>query len=364
MRRYALKDRSKPIRRPDAAIARPPGTLIAPPDSEPTTIKVIAYGAEKLVELPITDVAQIKTLLEQHACLWVDVTGLGTVAVLEQLGGLFDLHRLALEDVLHTTQRTKLIDYGTNQYVVARMPMSGEGLQTEQLSIFLGKSFVVTVQERPGDCLEPIRERLRTDGSRMRENGPDYLVYTILDALVDSYFPVLEHLGVQLERLDLEIQQKQEKHHPEEIHSLKHDLITLRRYLLPLKDLNATFLRRDNVYMSDATKVYMVDCQDHTVNAIELVDSYYEVASGLMDLYLSMSGQRMNEVMKVLTIISTTFIPLSFIAGLYGMNFNPAVSRWNMPELNWGFGYALALGVMALCAGGMLLFFARKGWFR
>jgi magnesium transporter len=324
----------------------------------------MAYGPETLVEESVDDVEQIRALRAQHPYLWLNVIVLGTLPVLEQLGEEFGLHRLALEDALNIPQRAKFSDYGDHQFMVARMPTDTQHLDTEQLSVFLGPSFVITVQERPGDCLEPVRERLRAGRPRIRGNGSDYLVYTILDALVDSYFPVIEHVGVLLEQVDLEIQGKLEKHQPEQIHALKHELTTLRRYLWPLKDLNASLLKQDSTFLSEETKVYMRDCQDHTVHAIELVDSCREVASGLMDLYLSISGQRMNEVMKVLTIISTVFIPLSFIAGLYGMNFNPEVSAWNMPELNWVFGYPAALTVMALCAGAMLLFFARKGWFR
>ena len=353
-----------PVVRPDAVVAASPGTLRVPPGSLESRVKVIAYGPDDLVEEDISDLSRLETLGKSHPVVWVNVSGLGTLDTLTQLGDRFALHRLALEDVLNTLQRPKLDDYGDHQFIVARMPVAHEHLETEQLSIFLGKSFVLTVEERPGDCFDGIRRRLHDGRSRMRESGPDYLAYSILDALVDSYFPLLEHVGATLEELDTEIHDNPERRHIEQLHSLKHDLVTLRRYLWPLRELTAALTRPDNTFFSEKTRIYMRDCYDHSVHALDLVDSYRDIASSLMDLYLSMMSQRMNEVMKVLTIIATIFIPLSFIAGLYGMNFNPAVSRWNMPELGWPWGYPMALGVMAFCAGGMLVFFWKKGWFR
>jgi magnesium transporter len=317
-----------------------------------------------LTEEDLPDLSRLQALAQAHPILWVNVVGLGTVETLTRLGEGFGLHRLALEDVLNVPQRPKLDDYGEHQFIVARMPVAKEHLETEQLSIFLGRSFVLTVQERPGDCFDGIRRRLREERPRIRGGGPDYLVYSILDALVDSYFPLLEHVGETLDELEARIQEAPEKHHVERLHSLKRDLVSLRRYLWPLRELNAALLRQETAFLSEETRVYMRDCYDHSVHALDLVDSYRDIASGLMDLYLSMVSQRMNEVMKVLTIIATIFIPLSFVAGLYGMNFNPEASRWNMPELGWAFGYPLALGFMAICAGVMLLIFWKKGWFR
>jgi magnesium transporter len=269
-----------------------------------------------------------------------------------------------MEDVLNVTQRPKVDEYDGNHYVVARMPVTEEHLATEQLSIFLGKDFVVTFQEQPGDCLDGIRARIRSGRPRLRKGGPDYLLYTILDAVVDAYFPLLESVGQMLEDLEKDILERTEQRQIEELHALKRDLVTLRRYLTPLRDLNAHLVRPDIDLLEEKTQLYMRDCYDHSVSALSMVESYRDIASGLMELYLSMVSHRMNEVMKVLTVIATLFIPLSFIAGLYGMNFDPQVSPWNMPELGWRWGYPAVLALMAACAGGMLLYFRQKGWFR
>jgi magnesium transporter len=341
-----------------------PGTLTAPPDAHPARISVIAYSAQNLVEEVDVAVERIAELRGQHPVTWVNLDGLADIALLQSLGEMFGLHRLALEDTVNIHQRPKLDDYEGNLYIVARMPVAADTLETEQISLFLGEGFLLTVQERPGDCLESVRNRLREGRTRIRERGSDYLAYAVLDAVIDAYFPLLETSAVKLEEIELAILEGPYRQHVTELHDLKHNFITLRRYLGPLLDLVAAFMRDESPYVTDQTRTYLRDCYDHAKQANDLVDSYRDVATGLMDLYLSMMSQRMNEVMKVLTIIATVFIPLSFIAGLYGMNFDPQASRWNMPELAWSFGYPLALAAMAVVAGFMLAYFWRKGWFR
>jgi magnesium transporter len=353
-----------PIHRPDAIIAAPPGTLTPPAGSIATRISVFAYGPTDFIEEEIRDLSRLELFVESHPVVWVDVVGLGTLSTLTELRDRFALHRLAMEDVLNIPQRPKLDDYGDHRFIVARMPIADTHLETEQLSIFFGKNFVVTFQEQPGDRFDAVRSRIREGRARIRESGPDYLVYSLLDGLVDSYFPLLEYVRVALDSLEEKVYHDPEKAHVQELFALKRDLVTLRRYLEPLRDLNASLIRPDHAFLSESTRIYMRDCYDHSLHALHLVESYRDIASGLMDLYLSMVSQRMNEVMKVLTIIATVFIPLSFVAGLYGMNFDPQASRWNMPELSWPFGYAFAIGIMTLCAGGMLYYFWRKGWFR
>jgi len=353
-----------PIVRPDAVIAESPGTLVAPPGSHPTTISVLAYGPEALVEEDIEDLGRIREFMDQFPVVWVNAVGLGDVERLDALGDQFDLHRLGLEDAISVPQRPKIDDYGEHQYIVARMPLADRHLETEQLSMFLGKGWLISVQEKPGDWFDGVRTRIRSGRPRIRESGSDYLLYSLLDALVDSYFPLLEHVGSRLEELEQQLYEDAERDHLRELHALKRDLITLRRYVWPLRELNNTLLRPDSGYMHEKTRTYMRDCYDHSVNALELVESYRDIASGLMDLSLSIASQRMNEVMKVLTIIATLFIPLSFIAGLYGMNFDASVSKWNMPELSLSYGYPLALGAMAICASIMLWYFWKSGWFR
>jgi magnesium transporter len=244
------------------------------------------------------------------------------------------------------------------------MPTSTRVVETEQLSIFLGKGFVITFQERPGDCFEGIRQRLRDGRPQIRTGGADYLVYSILDALVDAYFPLLELVGTQLDELETRIHEHPVNRNIQELHSVKRDLVTLRRLLWPLRELNSTLLRPEYPFLSEQTRLFMRDAYGHSVHALDVVDSYRDIAAGLVDLYLSMVSQRMNEIMKVLTIITTLFIPLSFIAGIDGMNFDPDASPWNMPELRWRWGYPATLGIMLLSAVGMLLYFRRKGWFK
>jgi magnesium transporter len=244
------------------------------------------------------------------------------------------------------------------------MPVSRESARTEQMSLFFGKDYVLTIQEQYGDFFDPIRERVRSGRPRLRQGGTDYLVYALLDALVDSYFPVLQFLGQQLDEIEEEIHDNPDKSHSQRLNELKRDLVSLRRYVWPLREVVDAMIHEDNELVTDETRLYLRDCLDHAVHAYDLIESYREIANGLMDLYLSIMSQRMNEVMKVLTIIATLFIPLSFIAGLYGMNFDTSASRWNMPELSWPFGYPLVLAIMGLCGGGMLFYFWRKGWFR
>jgi magnesium transporter len=251
---------------------------------------------------------------------------LADIKLLQQLGERFGLHRLALESALDIPQRPKTIDYDSHQFIVTRMPISHEVLQTEQVSIFLGPGFVITVQERTGDCFDGIRSRIRKSNGRIRERGADYLAYAALDAIIDAYFPLLESYGSKLDELELLILENQEKSQIAAIHDLKQGLITLHRYLGPMRELTTTFMQVEDTLITDQTRTYLGDCQDHAKHAFDLVESYRQAASGLMDLYLSMVSQRMNEVMKVLTIIATLFIPLSFVAGLYGMNFDPQAS--------------------------------------
>jgi magnesium transporter len=336
--------------------------LMVDPEAPRSQLHVFAYGPEQLTDRPLADVSEIPSLRATNPVTWVNVDGLGDEAVLRGLGEMFELHRLALEDVVNVHQRPKVERYGEVYFVVIRMPRGATPLETEQVSLFLGKEFVLTFQEAVGDCLDPVRQRLRQGGPRLRQGGPDYLAYALIDALVDAYFPLLEHYAEILEHLEEDILQRPAQSSVSRLHAVKRDLMTLRREVWPLRELLSTLTREETTLVTDATRLYMRDCYDHAVQLLELVESFRDLASGLMDLYLSGVSNRMNEVMKVLTIIATIFIPLSFIAGLYGMNFNPERSRWNMPELGWRFGYPFALGLMAAVTVAMLVYFRRKGW--
>jgi magnesium transporter len=359
-RKQRMRRKSRLFRRPAPGTA--PGTVSVHPDAPRPKIRVIAYGPAELADERIDDLGEIPTFLDRWPVTWVNVDGLGDVATLERLGELFGLHRLALEDVANVHQRAKVEAYAEDLFVVARMVSLGDRLQHEQVSIFLGEGFVLTFQEHEGDCFEPIRKRLRSGRGRIRSAGADYLMYALLDAIMDSYFPVLEHYGERLADLETEALTAPQNSTVIRIQDLKHDLLALRRTTWPHRDAVGHLLREDTPLVTDETRLFLRDVYDHCVQLMDLIENFREVGSGLIDLYLSSMSHRMNDVMKVLTIIATIFIPLSFIAGLYGMNFSPEASPWNMPELGWYWGYPFALGLMGLAALVMLIYFRRKGW--
>ena len=340
----------------------PPGTVIVDPEASRPTIRVLAYGADEVVEQTLSDPHDVLEVLNKQTVTWVDVEGLGDAATLHALGEIFGVHRLVLEDIATLHQRPKVELYGEHLFIVARAVYLGEQLETEQISLFVGKNFVLTFQEgRPGDCLEAIRERIRKKGGRIREAGHDYLAYALLDAIVDSYFPILEAYGERLETLEDDILTQPQVDTVARIHRIKRDLLTLRRAMWPQRETFSMLLRGETAVMTTETRLYLRDCYDHTVQILDLLETYRELGADLIDMYLSMVSNRTNEIMRVLTVISVIFIPLTFIAGLYGMNFDTK-SPWNMPELTWSLGYPFSLVVMLVVAVGQLLFFRRRGW--
>ncbi len=339
-----------------------PGTLIVDDDAAPPVITVWGYGPDALEEHAVPDVAGVRALRGRWPVLWVNVDGLGSAKTIAALGDLFGLHRLALEDVANLHQRPKIEEYPSSLFIVIRMPELVERFTTEQVSIFLGQDFVVTFQEHPGDCLDPVRQRIRTGRGLIRKSGPDYLTYAILDAVVDSYFPVLEAYGERLEELEDDIAHTPTTKTIRRIQQAKRDLLVMRRSIWPQRELLNSLLRDEVPFVNDSTRIYLRDAYDHAVRIMDLLETYRELGSGLTDFYMSSVSNRMNEVMKVLTVIATIFIPLTFVAGLYGMNFNADVSPFNLPELNWYLGYPFALLLMVVLAGILVLFFRRKGW--
>lgn len=353
-----------PLLRPKITPGISPGRLRAPEGGRTSKINVIAYGPDEFVEEEDVSVERVAELRRQTNIIWVMVEGLGTVKRLRRLGQEFGLHSLALEDVLNLTQRPKLDDYGHHLFFTQRMAVAEASGHTEQLSLVLGDGHVLTFHEGSADSFEGVRERIRAGRPRLRRGGADYLAYALLDATVDGYFPLLNRIGVRLEEIELDILDDFDQALLEEVHGMRRDLVGLRRFVRPLWTLVGDMMQSESPLITDDTRIFLRDVHDHANQCVELVESYREVSAGLMDLFLSLSSQRMNEVTTVLTIIATIFIPLSFIAGVYGMNFDPEVSAWNMPELSWALGYPWALGLMVVSAGGMLLYFRRKGWFR
>ncbi|HYX23018.1 MAG TPA: magnesium/cobalt transporter CorA [Thermoanaerobaculia bacterium] len=338
-----------------------PGTLrpLETPGAGPVRVTVIDYGPDHFEEKQAGTVAEVFPYRDSPTVTWINVDGLNDVPLLEALGAHFGLHPLALEDVLDCGQRPKIEDYGAHHFVVMKSlnRKAGEDLEIEQISFFLAGNWIITLQEVPGDSFEAVRERLRQGKGQIRQAGSDYLLYALIDALVDEFFPVLESYGERVEELEDEVVVRPEPAVLNEVHRIKRELLLLRRTAWPERDVINSLQRVEMNLIKSETRVFLRDCYDHTIQVIDMIETYRDLASGLLDVYLSSASNRLNEVMKVLTIISTIFIPLSFIASLYGMNFK------YMPELEWRHGYPMALGLMAVTAGGLVIYFRRKGWF-
>jgi magnesium transporter len=264
--------------------------------------------------------------------------------------------------VVNVHQRAKVEEYGDELFIVARMADLGCGAATEQLSMFVGKNYVLTFQEEPGDCWDPVRERIRKGVGRIRGAGPDYLAYALLDASIDAYYPVLEAFGERLDALEDAVLLRPDRGTIDSIHAMKSELLLLRRAIWPHREAIAHLSRDSTPLVTEATRIYLRDCYDHVVQIVDLVETYRELTADLKDLYMSAVSNRINETMRVLTIISTIFIPITFIAGIYGMNFDPSYSPFNMPELRWYLGYPFALGLMAVTGLGTLFYVWWQGW--
>ncbi|MBI5362908.1 MAG: magnesium/cobalt transporter CorA [Planctomycetes bacterium] len=333
-----------------------PGTLVADPHAPKPVLSVLAWTPEECIERAVARPADVRALLATHTVVWLDVSGLGDVAVLREAGEVFGLHRLELEDVINVHQRPKVERHAEHEFVVAQMVNAGLVLETEQLALFFGKNFVLTFQERPGDGFGPVRERAKSGQGAMRASGPDYLAYALLDATVDQYYAPLEAIGERLEQLEDEFCRKPHPSSLQELHRLKRELLTLRRAVWPLREALGQLQRDDGGFVKKDTRPYLNDLYDHTVQLMDIVETYRELASGLLDIYLSSMSHRLNEVMMVLTVIATIFIPLTFLSSIWGMNFV------HMPELKEEWGYPAALASMLLVAAGLLWFFKRRGW--
>ena len=339
----------------------PPGTLvhIGKTSDRPVTISVIDYDGETFEETELLGVDQCIPYRDRPTVTWINVDGVHRVDIVQRLGECFGLHPLVQEDILNTDQRPKLELYDDYLFIVLKM-LHSDGQQqilSEQVSLILGKGYVLSFQEGiAGDVFDPVRQRLRQGKGRTRTAGPDYLAYALLDAIVDNYFVVMEIQGEAIEALENEVILRPLPESVRRIHAMKRRLISLRRAVWPLREVLAALQRGESELVKDTTIVYMRDVYDHSIQVMDSIDTYRDMLSGLLDVYLSSLSNRMNEIMKFLTIIGTIFIPLTFIVGLYGMNFQ------NMPELKWEWGYYAVLLFMAVIAGGMLLYFKRKRW--
>lgn len=339
-----------------------PGTISVDPESPVPRISVMQYGADSCNELNDVTVDKVSDLLNKYSVTWVNVDGLGDENIIQALGDIFGIHGLALEDIVNVHQRAKVEDFEDQLFIVARMVSIERSLQAEQISLIVGRNFVVTFQERQGDCLDAVRSRIRKAVGRIRHLQADFLAYAILDAIVDGYFPVLDTYGQQLDELEERLSSQHARHTITKVHRLRSEFYMLRKSIWPHREMFNSLIRDFESRFSDDTRLHLRDCYDHTIQIIDITDACREIASDLRDFHFTQINIRQNEIMKVLTIVATIFMPLSFVAGVYGMNFDPNISPYNMPELKWGWGYPMALGIMASMAVGMLLFFWRRGW--
>ena len=337
-----------------------------PGGPEPVRITCVDYCPENVLTQEIDD---LKDFLARHrpewsAVRWINVDGLSDMEVIHGLATKYNLHPLAVEDLLHMPQRPKVEPFGAvggefqaRLFLITRMlQIKDEHLHSEQISIFLGHKTVLTFQESRGDVWDPIRQRINTKGSRIRGNDASFLTYSLLDATIDHWFPILEHLGDRLEELEDLVLDRPQRQIISDIHQIKRELLQLRRAAWPTREVVSTLQRESHECMSDVTRVYLRDLYDHTVQIIDMIETYRELSADLTETYMSSISNRMNEIMKVLTIIGTIFIPLTFLAGVYGMNFH------YFPELEKAWAYPAFWGVCALLAGIMLFLFRRRGW--
>ena len=340
-----------------------PGLTSVDPQASSTTLSVLAYGRDGFVEKKPESFKELPAFLESYPTTWVHIEGLGDADTLQSLADMFRLHPLALEDVV-LPQRPKAEAYPDQVLLVFWTLKYQEALLPEQISLFIGPNFVLTFQEHSGDPFEPVRERLRVGSGRIRQNGSDYLAYALLDAAIDHYFPILDEMRDRLEELESELRFLHVDAAVEHIRRARSEVLEARRSVSPMREVLRSLLGDDQPLITDHTRTYLRDCRDHVLEAAEIIDSCRDIASGLMDIHLSTVSHQANQTMKVLTVIATIFMPLSFLAGLYGMNFDTSVSPWNMPELRSPLGYPALLTAMGFVGFGLLFLFWRKGWFR
>ena len=335
----------------------PPGILTSSEEAvEPEAIDVIHYSAGDFEEAQVACAQELEPYRRKPGITWVNVSGLADIDLIAGIGEAFGLHHLALEDVTHLRQRPKCEQYGEHLFLVVRMLVMGETPRSEQVSIFFGEGFVVTFQEQPGDCLEPIRDRIRNARGQIRRMGADYLMYAIMDAIIDNYFPFVDELGEEIESLETAVLMNPGVETVSRIHALRRTLLDARRACWPLREVVNGLIRSDYSLLEETTRPYLRDIYDHVLQVTDFIDIQRELVAGLMDIHLTTVSNRMNDVMKTLTVIATIFIPLTFLAGIYGMNFE------KMPELKWEYGYAAVWAVMAVMTVTMLAYFYRKGW--
>ncbi len=338
----------------------PPGSLVYTGEKVDTQVSItlVEYDEQQFQEKEIASFEECLLLKDKPGVTWIKVDGLQAVENLQKLGDCFNLHPLVLEDILNTDQRPKIEDFDDYIYIVLKMIDYSENdeLNSEQISLILGSNFLISFQENNAAIFAPVLERLRTSKGRIRKSGADYLAYTLMDLIVDNYFVVLEKLGEAIEFMEEVVVKRATPETLQDIHRFKFDMIMLRKSVWPLREVIGRLDRRESDLIQEATGIYFKDVYDHTIVAIDNIETYRDILSGMLDIYLSSISNRLNAVMKVLTVIATIFMPLTFLAGVWGMNFK------HMPELEWVWGYPAALGLMLTIALSMVIYFHQKKW--
>ncbi|MBN2029883.1 magnesium/cobalt transporter CorA [bacterium] len=340
-------------------LGQPPGTLqfTGTPKVEKVVMTVIDYDDQKFQEKRIDSIKESFPFKNKPTVTWINIDGLHQVDIIDQIGQHFQIHPLVLEDILSVDQRPKCEDLGNYMQIVLKMITFKENeIQNEQVTLIIGDRYLISFQEKPGDVFEVIRERIRTHKGRIRQMGPDYLAYSLVDAIVDNYFLVIENLGENIEILEDEVMTNPDNRTMQKLHTIKRNLLFLRKSIWPLRELISTLYNGESKLVKKQTMPYFRDLYDHTIRVVEMIETMRDMNAGMFDMYLSSISNKMNEVMKVLTIIATIFIPLTFIAGIYGMNFE------YMPELKWRIGYFIVWGMMAVVAIVMVIFFKKRKW--
>jgi len=338
-----------------------PGTLvhIGEKKTERVRIRLIDYDKKQLQEKELKTIEECFPCKDEPTISWINIDGVHDIETIEKVGGHFGIHPLVLEDIVNTGQRPKAEDFDDYVYIVLKMlyyDAKEKEVRAEQFSLILGSNFLISFQERVGDVFEMVRERIRKGKGHIRKAGADYLAYALMDAIVDQYFIIMEIFGDKMEALEEELVENPTGRTLETIHTMKREMIYFRKQVWPLREVVGGLVRGEFSLISESTAVYLRDVYDHTIQVIDTVESLRDVLGGMLDLYLSTISNRMNEVMKVLTIIATIFIPLTFVAGIYGMNFK------YMPELEWHWGYYMIWGVMAVVVVTMVVYFKRRAW--
>jgi len=351
----------KLFRKTARKVGLPPGTLVQIEEkkAEKVKITIIDYDETQFQEKEVETVEECFPFKDKPSVTWINIDGVHQVEVIEKIGAHFGIHSLILEDIMHTVQRPKIEDFEDYIFVVVKMIYYDEKeneIKAEQVSIILGTNFVISFQEKEGDVFDHVRERIRRNKGRIRKMKPDYLAYALIDTIVDHYFIVLEKLGEKIEGMEEELVTNPTPETLQNIHTLKRELIFLRKSIWPLREVISVLERGESSLIDESTGIYLRDVYDHTIQVIDTVETFRDMVSGMLDIYLSSISNKMNEVMKVLTIIATIFIPLTFVAGLYGMNFK------YIPELEWHWGYFAVLFLMVIIGFVMVLYFRNKKW--